>query len=89
MSPQPGGTTAVGREAQLAEVEGFLDRAATGPAGLLVEGLAGIGKASATCLPRHGRTRQSIGKEFAEALPSEPSKVSAMSLPNHCRAWKR
>ncbi|MBW0115636.1 helix-turn-helix transcriptional regulator [Pseudonocardia abyssalis] len=37
-------TVAVGRDAQLAEVERFLDRAADGPAGLLLEGPAGIGK---------------------------------------------
>ena len=34
----------IGREAELIAVESFLDRVAMGPAALLIEGEAGIGK---------------------------------------------
>jgi DNA-binding CsgD family transcriptional regulator len=40
------GVEVVGRDAELSSVDGFLDRAADGPAGLVLEGEPGIGKST-------------------------------------------
>jgi len=62
----------VGREAQLLEVERFLDASAAGFAVLVLEGDAGIGK---TTLWREARSR--AGERGALVLSSRPSAAEA------------
>src|SRR5436305_13412915 len=63
----------VGRAAELAAVEGFLERLTDGPAALLVEGEPGIGKTSVWTAAVEGAG--AAGLRVLRAAPTEPERA--------------